>query len=57
VLDNFATVAEAVADLRKEEFRVQTVILGTGRAANMHLVVSDATGDSAIFEYVDGKLV
>lgn len=57
VLDNFATVAEAVADLRKENFHVQTVVLGTGRAANMHLVVSDATGDSAIFEYVDGKLV
>jgi len=57
VLDNFATVAEAVADLRKESFRVQTVVLSTGRAANMHLVVSDATGDSAVFEYVDGKLV
>jgi len=57
VLDNFATVAEAVADLRKENFRVQTVVLGTGRPANMHLVISDATGDSAVFEYVDGKLV
>jgi penicillin V acylase-like amidase (Ntn superfamily) len=57
VLDNFATVAEAVADLRKENFRVQTVVLGTGRPANMHLVVSDVTGDSAVFEYVDGKLV
>ena len=57
VLDNFATVAEAVADLRKEKFRVQTVVLGTGRPANMHLVISDATGDSAVFEYVDGKLV
>jgi choloylglycine hydrolase len=57
VLDNFATVAEAVADLRKERFRVQTIVLGTGRPANMHLVISDATGDSAVFEYVDGKLV
>ncbi|NVO07799.1 MAG: linear amide C-N hydrolase, partial [Rhodoferax sp.] len=57
VLDNFATVAEAVADLRQEKFVVQTVILGTGRAANMHLVMSDATGDSAVFEYVKGKLV
>lgn len=57
VLDNFATVAEAVADLRKEKFRVQTVVLGTGRHANMHLVISDATGDSAVFEYVDGMLV
>ncbi|MEQ1826503.1 MAG: linear amide C-N hydrolase [Pirellula sp.] len=57
VLDNFATVSEAVADLRKENFRVQTVVLGTGRPANMHLVISDASGDSAVFEYVDGKLV
>jgi penicillin V acylase-like amidase (Ntn superfamily) len=57
VLDNFATVSEAVADLRKESFRVQTVMLSTGRAANMHLVISDPSGDSAVFEYVDGKLV
>jgi len=57
VLDNFATVADAVADLRKEAFRVQTVILPTGRPANMHLAISDATGDSAILEYIDGKLV
>ncbi|MGL6224305.1 MAG: linear amide C-N hydrolase [Steroidobacteraceae bacterium] len=57
VLDNFATVAEAVADLEKEAFRVQTVVLSTGRPANMHLVISDATGDSAVFEYVQGQLV
>jgi choloylglycine hydrolase len=57
VLDNHATVAEAVADLRKEAFRVQTIVLPTGRPANMHLAMSDPTGDSAIFEYVNGKLV
>jgi penicillin V acylase-like amidase (Ntn superfamily) len=57
ILDNHATVAEAVADLRKELFRVQTIDLPTGRPANMHLAISDATGDSAIFEYVKGKLV
>ena len=57
VLDNFATVADAVADLRKEAFRVQTVILPTGRPANMHLAISDPSGDSAILEYIDGKLV
>ena len=57
LLDLHPTVAEAVADLRKEEFRVQTIILPTGRPANMHLAISDATGDSAIFQYVDGKLV
>lgn len=57
ILDNFATVAEAVADLRQEAFRVQTIILPTGKPANMHLAISDASGDSAIFEYVGGKLV
>jgi choloylglycine hydrolase len=57
VLDNFATVAEAVADLEKEAFRVQTVALSTGRPANMHLVMSDASGDSAVLEYVKGTLV
>jgi penicillin V acylase-like amidase (Ntn superfamily) len=57
LLDNHATVAEAVADLRKESFRVQTLVLSTGRPANMHLAISDPTGDSAVFEYVKGKLV
>jgi penicillin V acylase-like amidase (Ntn superfamily) len=57
VLDNHASVAEAVADLRKENFRVQTLVLSTGRPANMHLAMSDASGDSAVFEYVKGKLV
>ena len=57
VLDNFATVAEAVADLEKKAFRVQTVVLGTGRPANMHLVMSDPSGDSAVLEYVKGELV
>jgi penicillin V acylase-like amidase (Ntn superfamily) len=57
VLDNHATVAEAIADLRKEEFRVRTIVLPTGRPANMHLAMSDSSGDSAILEYVNGKLV
>ena len=57
VLDNHATVAEAVADLRKESFRVQTVVLSTGRPANMHLTMADPPGDSAVLEYVEGKLV
>jgi penicillin V acylase-like amidase (Ntn superfamily) len=57
LLDMHSNVADAVADLRKEEFRVQTIVLPTGRPANMHLAISDASGDSAIFEYVNGKLV
>ncbi len=57
ILDNHATVAEAVADFRKGDFQVQTVVLPTGKPANMHLSMADPTGDSAIFEYVQGKLV
>jgi penicillin V acylase-like amidase (Ntn superfamily) len=57
LLDHHATVVEAVADLQKRDFQVQTIILPTGKAANMHLSISDSTGDSAIFEYVKGQLV
>ena len=57
VLDNFASVDEAVAALEKEPFRVQTAELPNGKAAQLHLSISDATGDSAIFQYVGGRLV
>lgn len=57
VLDNFATVEEAVAELEKEPFRVQTAELPNGKTAQLHLAISDASGDSAIFEYLGGKLV
>jgi len=58
VLDNFATVEEAVAELRKEPFTIVTDnVPGEHRLATLHLSISDATGDSAIIEYVDGKQV
>lgn len=58
VLDNFATVDEAVAALQRESFVVVTVnVPGEQRLATLHLSISDASGDSAIFEYVKGKLV
>ncbi|WP_139556010.1 linear amide C-N hydrolase [Methylotetracoccus oryzae] len=57
VLDNYAAVAEAVADLRKEKFRVVAIKAPTGEPGTVHLSISDASGDSAIFEYLDGKLV
>jgi len=56
VLDNFATVAEAVQALAKEPIRVTTHSLPNGSAASGHLAISDPTGDSAIFEYIDGEL-
>lgn len=58
VLDNFATVDEAVTELSKEEFVVVSeYIPGTDKFTTVHLSLSDATGDNAIFEYIDGKLV
>lgn len=57
VLDNYATTAEAVEALRQEAFRVVTVKAPTGEAGTVHLSISDASGDSAIFEYIGGKLV
>jgi len=56
-LDNFATVAEAVEALRQEPFYIIALSLPGGLAGVAHLSISDPGGDSAIFEYVGGKLV
>jgi penicillin V acylase-like amidase (Ntn superfamily) len=58
VLDNFATVAEAIEELRKESFAiVSDFIPGTDKFTTVHLSISDAKGDNAILEYIKGKLV
>lgn len=57
VLDNYATTAEAVQGLQKEAFRIVPIVAVTGEPGTVHLSVSDASGDSAIFEHLDGKLV
>jgi choloylglycine hydrolase len=57
VLDSFATVEEAVAELGKESFRVVPIEAPNGSAGTVHLSISDPSGDSAILEYVDGRLV
>lgn len=57
MLDNFATVDEAVAEVEKNTFDVVSDMMPDGtRMATLHLSISDATGNNAIFEYVDGKL-
>lgn len=56
VLDQFATVEEAVSELRKETFRMVTVVAPNGAAGTVHLSLSDPSGDSAIFEYIGGEL-
>ncbi len=58
VLDNFATVEEAVADLEKQPFTIVTDnVPGEDRLTTLHLSISDASGDSAIVEYIGGKQV
>jgi penicillin V acylase-like amidase (Ntn superfamily) len=58
VLDNFATVKEAVDVLEAEPFTLVTAnVPGEERLATLHLAISDATGDSAIIEYIHGKQV
>lgn len=57
VLDNYATVADAVAELADEPFTIVTAgVPGEDRMATMHLALSDPTGDSAILEYIDGRV-
>lgn len=56
VLDTFATVTEAVEALQKDAIRIIAPVLPNGRAATLHMSLSDPTGDSAIFEWIDGKL-
>jgi len=56
VLDNYSNVEEAVAAMRTEPFHIIAADLPNGSAPSLHLSISDPTGDSAIFEYIGGKL-
>lgn len=56
VLDTYATVAEAVAALEKEPFTIVAPVLPNGEPGVGHVSISDPSGDSAIFEYVGGRL-
>ena len=57
MLDNFATEDEAVAFIDENTFQVVSDLMPDGsRLATLHLSISDATGDCAIFEYTGGKL-
>ena len=56
VLDNFATVSEAVEDLQKDAFRIDAPSMPNGSASTLHMAITDTTGNSAIIEYLDGKI-
>ena len=53
LLDNYATVEEAVAGMKK--IRIEAVKFGDEKLG-LHVAIEDPSGDSAIFEFVDGKL-
>jgi len=57
VLDTFGSVEEAVKELGKDSFRLIAPVLPNGRGATVHMSLSDPSGDSAIFEWIDGKVV
>lgn len=60
LLDRYATVAEAVADLRRNPVLVVSgaVPVGPpGRTATVHVSLSDASGDSAVIEFIGGRTV
>ncbi|NJB67173.1 choloylglycine hydrolase [Desulfobaculum xiamenense] len=55
-LDRFATIDELTADLRSGAYRV-TALPTTRLELMLHLFVHDATGASAIIEFLDGNIV
>lgn len=56
-LDNFATVAEAIAHTRANPYQLRMAVEPTsGKPATVHIALNDASGDSAIFECIDGEL-
>jgi penicillin V acylase-like amidase (Ntn superfamily) len=53
-----ASQAATTSDFnRQEPFNIVAPVLPNGSPAQLHLVISDPTGDSAGFEYLGGKLV
>lgn len=60
LLDRHATVAEAVAKLRSDPVLVvsgEVPVGPPGRGATVHVSLSDASGDSAVIEFVAGQMV
>jgi penicillin V acylase-like amidase (Ntn superfamily) len=54
-LDNFATVAEALAWARGSDFQIVPALLG-GRPGTAHVSLEDPSGDSAIIEFIGGEM-
>lgn len=59
LLDNFATVAEVAEAFKNDPFRVVASALpgSSSKTPTLHWSVTDKNGDSAILEFLGGKLV
>lgn len=56
-VDNFATVAKAIAHTRANPYQLPMAVEPTsGKPATVHIALNDATGDSAALECIDGEL-
>lgn len=56
-LDNFKSVAEAVDYTQKHDFQITNFkIPSMNKEIKVHLALDDASGDSAIIEYINGKV-
>ncbi|MDE6135282.1 MAG: linear amide C-N hydrolase, partial [Muribaculaceae bacterium] len=55
-LDNFATVAEADAWLDTNSFGIWGQTFDGGTVSTLHWALTDASGETLLLEYVDGKL-
>ena len=56
ILDNYATVAEAVEGLTHDVFYIDAPDMPGGASTTLHAALSDASGDCAIIEYADGRI-
>jgi penicillin V acylase-like amidase (Ntn superfamily) len=57
-LDQFATVKEAVEAFQNHPYQLlMATDPSSGKPGTMHLAINDATGDSAILEVLNGKMV
>ncbi|MEI6380008.1 MAG: linear amide C-N hydrolase [Cyanobacteriota bacterium ELA615] len=59
VLSNYATVNEVVDAFKDNPIYIVPIMFGPGKKVppTVHLSVSDSSGDSAIFEFIKGKLI
>ena len=57
ILDNYATVADAVEGLSRDVFYIDAPDMPGGASTTLHAALSDASGDCAIIEYTNGRII